>query len=118
VTAPGGEPDSPTDGPRGNRRDVIGTADDDNCSWRTLWSRPGSSSFTDIAGKHNTDDRRCTRPVRRRCCPTTPHCADSDGHGRQHSTVERTVNVSGNLKRNFTLSFTDMTVPVSGIPIR
>ncbi|AFZ10677.1 RHS repeat-associated core domain protein (plasmid) [Oscillatoria nigro-viridis PCC 7112] len=40
---------------------------------------------------------------------------DTNGNG---STTERTVNVSGDLKLgNFRLSFTDLTVPVAGIPI-
>ena len=38
--------------------------------------------------------------------------------GGNVSTIEQTVHVAGNLKiGNFTLSFTDLTVPVSGIPI-
>ena len=40
---------------------------------------------------------------------------DANGNG---STTERTVNVAGDLKLgNFQLSFTDLTVPVAGIPI-
>ncbi|MEZ2277233.1 MAG: polymorphic toxin-type HINT domain-containing protein [Microcoleus sp.] len=40
---------------------------------------------------------------------------DANGNG---STTERTVNVAGDLKLgNFRLSFTDLTVPVAGIPI-
>ncbi|MFB8794878.1 MAG: colicin D domain-containing protein [Microcoleus sp.] len=40
---------------------------------------------------------------------------DANGNG---STTERTVNVSGDLKLgNFRLSFTDLSVPVAGIPI-
>ncbi|MEG3928593.1 putative Ig domain-containing protein [Microcoleus sp. T3_D1] len=40
---------------------------------------------------------------------------DTNGNG---STTERTVNVTGDLKLgNFRLSFTDLTVPVAGIPI-
>nr|WP_228057013.1 putative Ig domain-containing protein [Tychonema sp. LEGE 07203] len=40
---------------------------------------------------------------------------DTNGNG---STTERTVNVAGDLKLgNFRLSFTDLTVPVAGIPI-
>jgi hypothetical protein len=38
--------------------------------------------------------------------------------GLNQSSVERTVNVSGNLKLgNFSLSFTDLEVPVAGVPI-
>lgn len=101
--------------------DVIGTADDPDLALWTLSVAPaGTRSFTEIA--------RGTTPVLGgvldRFDPTllqndsyTLRLTATDTGGNTAS-VERTVNVSGNLKLgNFTLSFSDMSVPVSGIPI-
>lgn len=101
--------------------DVIGTASDDNLLFYTLAVAPlGSRSFTEIA--------RGTSPVIDGILGRfDPTLLANDSYvlrltatdtGGNTATVERTVNVAGNLKLgNFTVSFTDMSVPVSGIPI-
>jgi YD repeat-containing protein len=101
--------------------DVRGTANDDTLLLWTLSVAPaGSRSFSEIA--------RGTTPVIDGVLGRfDPSLLTNDSYalrltatdGVNTATAERTVNVSGNLKLgNFTLSFTDMAVPVAGIPIQ
>jgi RHS repeat-associated protein len=101
--------------------DVTGTASDPNLLSYTLAVAPlGSNSFTQIAsgtksvvngvlGKFDPSGLANDTYVLRLTATNT---------GGLISQVESQVNVAGNLKLgNFTLSFTDLTVPVAGIPI-
>jgi RHS repeat-associated protein len=101
--------------------DVIGTASDDNLVSYTLSVAPvGSESFTQLAA-----GKTCvTNGVLGKFDPTglangaydlRLEATDSGGNV---STIDETVNVAGDLKiGNFTLSFTDLSIPVSGIPV-
>ena len=102
--------------------DVIGTASDDNLLFYTLSVAPvGSTAFAEIArGTTHRDQRRAghVRPddaAQRQLRPAPV------GHRRRRQRrrpMDETFDVAGDLKLgNFTLSFTDLTVPVSGIPI-
>jgi RHS repeat-associated protein len=101
--------------------DVIGTANDPNLVSYTLEVAPlGSNSFTQIAsrtqsvvngalGKFDPSSLANDTYVLRLAATNT---------GGLESRAEIQVSVAGNLKLgNFTLSFTDLTVPVAGIPI-
>jgi RHS repeat-associated protein len=101
--------------------DVIGTASDPNLVSYTLAVAPfaggpftefahGTSSVTDgVLGKFDPSMLQNDSYVIRLTAQNT---------GGLISTVDRVVNVAGDLKLgNFRLSFTDLTLPVSGIPI-
>lgn len=111
--------------------DVVGTVTDDNLLSYTLSVAPlGSDEFTPFFSRFCSD--LTSDP-----CPLTPVSGvlgrfDPSGlandtyrlrltatdAGGNESSIENVVHVSGDLKiGNFTLSFTDLTVPVSGIPI-
>src|SRR5262249_19325733 len=101
--------------------DVIGAVTDDNLSFYTLAVAPISGGdFTEIA--------RGTSPVSNgKLGVFDPTLLENDSYilrlsatdaGGHTSTVEQTISVRGDLKLgNFRLSFTDLTIPVSGIPI-
>src|SRR5208337_516016 len=100
---------------------VIGTASDANLVSYTLSVAPdGSNSFTQIASG--------TTSVTNGVLGTFDPSGLANGAydlrleatdiGGNVATIDETVNVSGNLKiGNFTLSFTDLSIPVSGIPV-
>ncbi len=100
---------------------VIGTASDANLTSYTLSVAPdGSSSFTQIASGTTS----VTNGVLGTFDPSSLANGAYDLRlqatdiGGNVLTIDETVNVSGNLKiGNFTLSFTDMSIPVSGIPV-
>ena len=101
--------------------DVIGTVTDDNLVFYTLSvAQLGSSTFTELF--------RGTTPVTNGVLGKfDPTGLVNDSYilrleatdiGGNTSYIDTTVNVAGDLKiGNFTLSFTDLTIPVSGIPI-
>ncbi len=101
--------------------DVIGTVNDDNLRFYTLQVAVlGSTSFTEIArgtavvagGVLGTLD-----PTMLENDTYVLRLAAVDTSGNSAS-VEQIIHVEGNLKLgNFTLSFTDLTVPVFGVPI-
>jgi RHS repeat-associated protein len=100
---------------------VVGTATDTNLLYYTLEAAP-------ITGGPFTELFRGTTPVSNgvlgKFDPSlladdtyTLRLTAVDAGGNQ-SSIEQTVTVAGDLKvGNFTLSFTDLSVPVSGIPI-
>ena len=101
--------------------DVIGTADDDNLSFYTLEVAVlGSTSFTEIA-------RGTTAVVNGVLGTLDPTMLQNDIYvlrltavdaGGNSASIEQIIHVEGDLKLgNFTLSFTDLTVPVFGVPI-
>jgi RHS repeat-associated protein len=101
--------------------DVVGTVDDDNLVSYTLAYAPvDSDAFVTFGGG--------TAPVVNGVLGRfDPTMLQNDSYvirltatdaGGNVSTVEQTVGVMGNLKLgNFRLSFTDLSVPVSGVPI-
>jgi RHS repeat-associated protein len=101
--------------------EVRGTATDDNLLYYTLEVAPvGGGPFTEIF--------RGDTPVVDGVLGTfDPSGLANDAYvlrltavdaGGNQSSIETTVNVAGDLKLgNFTLSFTDLSIPVSGIPI-
>lgn len=102
--------------------DVIGTAEDPDLAFYTLSvAAVGTTSFREIA-------RGTSSVTNGVLCRFDPTLLQNDSYilrltatdtGGNTSSVERTLTVAGNLKLgNFTLSFTDMSVPVSGIPIQ
>jgi RHS repeat-associated protein len=100
---------------------VIGTASDANLVSYTLLVAPvDSDTFTQIASGNTS----VTAGVLGQFDPTnlangayTLRLQGTDIGGNV-STIDQTVNVAGDLKLgNFTLSFTDLSIPVSGIPI-
>jgi YD repeat-containing protein len=101
--------------------DVIGTAADDNLVSYTLSVAPdGSDSFTQIASGTTS----VTNGVLGQFDPTSlangPYTLRlrATDLGGNVTTLDETVSVAGDLKLgNFTLSFTDLSIPVSGIPI-
>ena len=101
--------------------DVRGTVTDDNLLFYTLSVAPlGSTQFVEFArGTTNvTDDILGTlRPLaaaeRQLRAPAGSHRRRRQRRGRGHG-----FSVAGDLKLgNFTLSFTDLTIPVVGVPI-
>jgi len=100
---------------------VIGTVQDPNLVSYTLSVAPiGSDSFTTIS----TGTSQVTNGVLGTLDPTMLQDDSYDlrliatNTGGLSSEADVTVNVSDNLKLgNFRLSFTDLTIPVSGIPI-
>jgi RHS repeat-associated protein len=101
--------------------DVIGTANDPQLVLYKLEVAPfGTDQFTEIA-------RGTSSVVNGTLGRFDPTLLQNDSYtlrltaqnaGGHVATVERTVSVAGNLKLgNFTLTFTDLTVPVWGIPI-
>jgi RHS repeat-associated protein len=100
---------------------VIGTVQDPNLVSYTLSVAPiGSNNFTTFF----TGTSQVTNDVLGTLDPTMLQNDSYDlrltatNTGGLSSTADVTVNVADNLKLgNFTLSFTDLTVPVSGIPI-
>ena len=101
--------------------DVIGSVQDDNLLYYTLSIAPlGSDFFTEIArGTQNV-----ASGVLGKFDPSTLandtyvlrlYAKDAGG---LETTLDREVSVAGNLKLGeFTLSFTDLSIPVAGIPI-
>ncbi|MBX9718048.1 MAG: putative Ig domain-containing protein, partial [Microbacteriaceae bacterium] len=102
--------------------DVVGTASDANLVSYVLAVAPadGSSPFTEFARGTTS----VTGGILGRFDPTglandtyTIRLTATDVGGNV-STVSQTVEVAGDLKvGNFTLSFTDLSIPVSGVPI-
>jgi RHS repeat-associated protein len=101
--------------------DVVGTVTDANLAFYTLSVAPvGSDTFTELV-------RRTTSVTAGVLGKFDPTGLANDSYilrleatdtGGNISYVDTLVQVAGDLKiGNFTLSFTDMTVPVSGIPI-
>ena len=102
-------------------QDIIGTVEDDNLESYTLAIAPfGTDNFTEIS----SDDETVTDGVLGQLDPSiltndtyTLRLFAQDTGGNE-SVVETQVSVLGELKITyFELSFTDLTVPVSGIPI-
>ncbi|XHL98542.1 MAG: putative Ig domain-containing protein [Microcoleus anatoxicus] len=99
---------------------ITGTISDSNLQYYTLEIAPvGSNNFKEVyRGNANVTGTVATfdPTVLANGAYTLKFTAfDTNGNG---STTERTVNVAGDLKLgNFRLSFTDLTVPVAGIPI-
>ena len=100
---------------------MIGTASDDNLVSYTLSVAPvGSDSFTQIASGTTS----VTNGVLGKFDPSGLANGAYDLHleatdiGGNIAYIDETVNVAGDLKiGNFTLSFTDLSIPVSGIPV-
>ncbi len=101
--------------------DVVGTVQDARLvSWKLEYARVGSDIFTSFA-------TGTTQVQNARLGTFDPTTLQNDSYvirltatnaGGFVSTAEQTLSVSGNLKLgNFTLSFTDLTIPVAGIPI-
>ncbi len=101
--------------------DVIGTSNDDNLLFYELEVAVfGSTDFTEIS-------RGTTAVVGGVLGTFDPTMLQNDTYilrltavdtGGNSSSVEQIIHVEGNLKLgNFTLSFTDLTVPVFGVPI-
>jgi RHS repeat-associated protein len=101
--------------------DVIGTVSDSSLLYYTLSIAPaGSNTFTEIA--------RGTSPVSHGVLGRfDPSLLSNDSYdlrlyakntGGLDSTIDETLSVTGGLKLgNFRLSFTDLSIPVAGIPI-
>jgi RHS repeat-associated protein len=101
--------------------DIVGTVTDDNLLFYTLAIAPvGSDNFTEIA--------RGTEPVSDGFLgQLDPAILSNDAYtlrlfaldaGGNQSVIETEVSIAGELKLgNFQLSFTDLSIPVSGIPI-
>lgn len=101
--------------------DIIGSVTDSNLAYYTLEVAPiGSDDFIEIF----RGTQSVTNGVLGKFDPSLLSndtytlrlsAFDANGHG---STIEDTVSVAGDLKLgNFQLSFTDLSIPVSGIPI-
>lgn len=102
--------------------DIIGTVTDDNLAFYSLAIAPiGSTDFTEIAqGTKNITDAVLGT--------FDPSILENDSYqlrlsatdlGGLTSTVDTQVDAAGDLKLgNFQLSFTDLSIPVSGIPIQ
>ena len=122
VEAPVVDVTSPTDGAViTSAVDVIGTVQDANLLDYTLSvAKDGSETFTEIF--HGTST--VANGVLGRFDPSglandvyVLRLKAVDVSGKS-SSIDTTVNVAGDLKLgNFTLSFTDLSIPVSGIPI-
>ncbi|TAE40439.1 MAG: DUF4114 domain-containing protein [Oscillatoriales cyanobacterium] len=100
---------------------IIGTISDSNLQYYTLEMAPvGSNNFKEVyrgtANVTNGTVATFDPTVLANGAYVLKFTAfDANGNG---STTERTVNVAGDLKLgNFRLSFTDLSVPVAGIPI-
>ncbi|MEG5045908.1 putative Ig domain-containing protein [Microcoleus sp. B4-C1] len=100
---------------------IRGTITDSNLDYYTLSVAPvGSSQFKEVyrgtTAVSNETIATFDPTVLANGAYTLKFTAfDANGNG---STTERTVNVAGDLKLgNFRLSFTDLSVPVAGIPI-
>ena len=101
--------------------DVIGTVKDSNlASWRLEVAPFDSGNFTQIASG-------TTQITNAKLGVFDPTLLQNDSYilrltaintGGLSSSIEQIINVTGNLKLgNFTLSFTDLSIPVAGIPI-
>jgi YD repeat-containing protein len=105
----------------GNLIDIVGTVTDTNLDYYVLQVAPvGTSKFTEVfRGTANV-----TNGVLGKFDPTnlqndiyTLRLVAVDVNGKS-STLDQEINVSGELKLgNFRLSFTDISIPVTGIPI-
>jgi hypothetical protein len=100
---------------------ITGTINDSNLAYYTLEVAPvGGGEFKEVyrgtTAVNNGTVATFDPTVLANGAYTLKFTAfDANGNG---STTERTVNVAGDLKLgNFRLSFTDLTVPVAGIPI-
>jgi YD repeat-containing protein len=100
---------------------ITGTINDSNLAYYTLSVAPvGGGEFKEVyrgtTAVNNGTVATFDPTVLANGAYTLKFTAfDANGNG---STTERTVNVAGDLKLgNFRLSFTDLTVPVAGIPI-
>jgi RHS repeat-associated protein len=101
--------------------DVVGTANDANLLFYTLEVKPvGGDHFTEFA-------RGASSVVNGVLGRFDPSMLANDSYilrltavdaGLHAAITERTISVAGDLKLgNFTLSFTDLSIPVAGIPI-
>jgi RHS repeat-associated protein len=105
----------------GNLIDIVGTVTDTNLDYYVLQVAPvGTNTFTEVfRGTANV-----TNGVLGKFDPTnlqndiyTLRLVAVDVNGKS-STLDQEINVSGELKLgNFRLSFTDISIPVTGIPI-
>ena len=102
------------------RIDVIGTADDPDLDYYTLEVAPLGGSFVEVA-------RGTTSVVDGVLGQFDPSVLENDQYrlrltavdtGGNDAVFETIINVTGSLKiGNFSLSFTDLSIPVAGIPI-
>ncbi|MBE9061400.1 putative Ig domain-containing protein [cf. Phormidesmis sp. LEGE 11477] len=101
--------------------DILGSVQDDNLVAYTLsLARLGSTDFREIYRGTNTVDDGDLGQLDTSLFQNdsyTLRLTAEDGNGNVVF-VDETVNIGGDLKLgNFTLSFTDMELPVSGIPV-
>jgi len=101
--------------------DILGTASDANLVYYALSVAPaGGSTFTEIArGTTSVTNAKLGvfDPTMLRNGPYILRLT-AENTGGKTATVDEQVEVAGNLKLgNFHLSFTDLTIPVAGIPI-
>ncbi|MCW5319220.1 hypothetical protein GTQ43_38205 [Nostoc sp. KVJ3] len=101
--------------------DIKGTVSDDNLDYYTLLVAPiGSSDFREIFRGTSTVNNGVLGKFDPSLLENDSYTLRLEAHdkGGNVSFVEDTVNVSGELKLgNFRLSFTDLSIPVTGIPI-
>ncbi len=101
--------------------DIKGTVNDDNLDYYTLLVAPiGSSDFKEIFRGTSTVNNDVLGKFDPSLLENDSYTLRLEAHdkGGNVSFVEDTVNVSGELKLgNFRLSFTDLSIPVTGIPI-
>ncbi|MEH2058174.1 MAG: putative Ig domain-containing protein [Nostoc sp.] len=101
--------------------DIKGTVSDDNLDYYTLLVAPiGSSDFREIFRGTSTVNDGVLGKFDPSLLENDSYTLRLEAHdqGGNVSFVEDTVNVSGELKLgNFRLSFTDLSIPVTGIPI-
>ena len=101
--------------------EIKGTVSDDNLDYYRLLVAPiGSSDFKEIFRGTSTVNNDVLGKFDPSLLENDSYTLRLEAHdkGGNVSFVEDTVNVSGELKLgNFRLSFTDLTVPVTGIPI-
>ncbi|MEH2130184.1 MAG: putative Ig domain-containing protein, partial [Nostoc sp.] len=101
--------------------DIKGTVNDDNLDYYRLLVAPiGSSDFREIFRGTSTVNNDVLGKFDPSLLENDSYTLRLEAHdqGGNVSFVEDTVNVSGELKLgNFRLSFTDLSIPVTGIPI-
>ena len=101
--------------------DIKGTVNDDNLDYYRLLVAPiGSNDFREIFRGTSTVNNDVLGKFDPSLMENDSYTLRLEAHdkGGNVSFVEDTVNVSGELKLgNFRLSFTDLSIPVTGIPI-
>ncbi|WP_392530127.1 RHS repeat-associated core domain-containing protein [Nostoc sp. C117] len=105
----------------GAYNDIKGTVSDDNLDYYRLLVAPiGSTDFKEIFRGTSTVNNDVLGKFDPSLLENDSYTLRLEAHdkGGNVSFVEDTVNVSGELKLgNFRLSFTDLSIPVTGIPI-